>query len=489
MRIPLIGRLLASLAGRVSGKYAAALYTTVCLLGYGLSFFINSITGHLVGPQHWSTTLMLNSSGRFVMLSAVLPLLWFMGLRPAGGDGVVITRQALIPTAVAIIGSAGFVTYMMMLSGGAEQVSVITPMIGLYSVIPVGVGLFLRGEEKTVFKLAGILLSLGAVLLLGFSGDAAAPAAGTVNPADIAPNAAAKAASAASAAAGYSSMGATALKWLLFIATFILWGLNDVLSSNVKLDAFTIACGSLLGQLICATVMALISAFVSSHNAAEALRGLAVPALQALAAQAAAYPAVAPPSFVNGTLASLTALARAQQAQSASDGTLLVSKIGVAGTGQDYAALPDAAWVVQWQLLDANVAQSVQAAVTRAGGLAAVDIEPFTMRPFGWAHAAIMGANALAIIGWLAFVRMGQIGQASSFVPIVSLYSFVPIILSVVFLGESLNAMKAFGILLAAAAVLLISTPAEVFRNFIHKVRTAVSGGGKPSRATDVSRA
>jgi hypothetical protein len=43
--------------------------------------------------------------------------------------------------------------------------------------------------------------------------------------------------------------------------------------------------------------------------------------------------------------------------------------------------------------------------------------------PFGWPHAAVMGANALAIVGWLAFVRLGQIAPASSFVPVVSLYT------------------------------------------------------------------
>lgn len=40
---------------------------------------------------------------------------------------------------------------------------------------------------------------------------------------------------------------------------------------------------------------------------------------------------------------------------------------------------------------------------------------------WGWGHAAILGANVCGILGRLAFIRLGQLGQASSFAPVVAL--------------------------------------------------------------------
>jgi len=77
--------------------------------------------------------------------------------------------------------------------------------------------------------------------------------------------------------------------------------------------------------------------------------------------------------------------------------------------------------------------------------------------PFGWPHLLYACANGLGSVGWLAFVRLGSLAQASSFVPVVSLYTFVPVLLSFVFLGEPLTALKGAGIVLAVAAVLLMS--------------------------------
>lgn len=336
----------------LSSHLASAGYTTVVLLGYGLSLFVNSISGSLLGPQTPAQSLFLLSSGRAGTLLLVLPVLLALGHRPAwasstsasashsagvgtGGGGGATRGDAIavcIPAIVAVAGNSAYLAYYALVAGG--EVGVLAPMVGLYSVIPVTVGLTCRGEERTWQKLAGIALAFAAVLILGLSGG------GSFAP----------------------SGGAVGLKVLYFLVCWATWGTNDTLSSAVHLDAFTVALSSLFGQLLCCAAYGFAS-FVQFNQAA-------------VAAQAAG------------------------------------------GGG--------------------------------SGGAALV--------PFGWPHAAVLGANALAIVGWLAFVRLGQLGPASSFVPICALYTYVPVLLSVAVLGEAMDGAKIAGLCVAAVAVLLIST-------------------------------
>jgi drug/metabolite transporter (DMT)-like permease len=69
----------------------------------------------------------------------------------------------------------------------------------------------------------------------------------------------------------------------------------------------------------------------------------------------------------------------------------------------------------------------------------------------------LMGANAAAIVGWVAFVRLGVVGEASSFVPVVSLYAYVSVILGSVVLGEGVGVGRGVGMGVGVVGVLLTS--------------------------------
>jgi drug/metabolite transporter (DMT)-like permease len=325
--------------------------TLTVMLGYGLSFFINSILGRFLGSPHWSESLLLNSSGRCITLAAVIPVLYYMHKGPP--LQLVYTREALLPVAVAFFGNIGFIAYFEVLQGGSE-VSRITPMIGLYTSIPVIVALIWRGEDRTWQKLVGICLSFVAVLLLGFSGQSSDSPEDSVS---------------------IVSSSAVAYKGMCFLIAFVLWGVNDVISSRVNLDPVRVAAACMVGYMSSAIFMGLVCLAVLKDEAVTTMTQLQIQAQDG-----------------TGNTTALTAF-----------------------------------------------------------------IESHSSPGFGWPHIAVMCGNAIAVIGWLAFVRLGQIGQASSFIPVISLYVLIPVFLSIVFLGEEVNALKVLGIVTAAASVLLMS--------------------------------
>lgn len=320
------------------------------MVTYGVSFFINTVTTRVLAAPHWSTSIMLNSGGRAVTLAVIVGVMWRRGGKPPGP--LVLSRAAAMPAAVALIGNLGFIAYFQLLEGG--EVSVLTPMIGLYSVLAVVYALVVRGEERTRAKLAGIVLSAAAVVVLGFSGASF------------------------DGGSGGASGAAVAWKVAMFVLAFVLWGTNDIISSGVTVDPFTTALACMASHTACAAAAGMVAYAASTTTAAAVLADVA-----------AAAAAGVPP---NTTLAALLA------------------------------HRPDAA----------------------------------ALQPWGWGHVLLLAANAMAISGWLAFVRLGKIGQASSFIPVVSLYTFIPVALSIIFLGERLNAVKAVGLVIAAAAVVVL---------------------------------
>jgi hypothetical protein len=115
-----------------------AAYTGVCLAGYGVSLFINSITGDLVGPSSQLVSVFLLSAGRAFALLAVLPALWAMGLRPkreaTASDPqpryrVAYGWQLAVPCVVSIVASGTFLAYFQLTSGSSGAVAVLTPMV------------------------------------------------------------------------------------------------------------------------------------------------------------------------------------------------------------------------------------------------------------------------------------------------------------------------------------------------------------------------
>ena len=150
-------------------RVLAAVLIAVVFFFYGLSYFINSATGHLLGATtHYSVPLLFNALGRIAALLAILPILWYMRIRPHNLS-LALTWSNLTSTFVQLSGLLGMIAYIHLLRYGGD-VSSISPCVGLYSVVPVVWGLTIRGETRTIRKLGGIALSLVAVLFLGFSG-------------------------------------------------------------------------------------------------------------------------------------------------------------------------------------------------------------------------------------------------------------------------------------------------------------------------------
>jgi drug/metabolite transporter (DMT)-like permease len=83
----------------------------------------------------------------------------------------------------------------------------------------------------------------------------------------------------------------------------------------------------------------------------------------------------------------------------------------------------------------------------------------------GASVGAVLGGNALLLAGnfcgsmaWYGVVKLGTSAEMSSFLPIVSLDTFIPPILSVIFLGEAIGLGGYAGMALACSGVVLIAT-------------------------------
>ena len=69
-----------------------------------------------------------------------------------------------------------------------------------------------------------------------------------------------------------------------------------------------------------------------------------------------------------------------------------------------------------------------------------------------------VAANILGIIAWMSFTKLGETEGASDFTPIVALYVFIPVLLSSIFLHESLidSPLKLTGLILGGVASILL---------------------------------
>ena len=73
--------------------------------------------------------------------------------------------------------------------------------------------------------------------------------------------------------------------------------------------------------------------------------------------------------------------------------------------------------------------------------------------------AKLIAGNALGVVGWLAFVRLGGEpgSEVSAFAPLISLYVFIPVALELAFLGARLSAQQGVGMVVAAVGALTIA--------------------------------
>ena len=76
-------------------------------------------------------------------------------------------------------------------------------------------------------------------------------------------------------------------------------------------------------------------------------------------------------------------------------------------------------------------------------------------------HAMGIAIGALFVLGNMAFYKLSQTVQVSALVPLTSLYVVIPVLLGILALGEHLTPRKGIGILLAVAAIYLLSSAEE----------------------------
>jgi drug/metabolite transporter (DMT)-like permease len=218
------------------------LLTLTCLLGYGISLYVNGLSGRTLTP---ATGLVLLGSVRGITLLILSTILYITNSVPVGYQRysneppATVRWQLLVPAFVAIYANSGFLPYAELIKGG--QVSVLAPMCALYSLVPISIGLLVFKESRGILKLTGIALSLTSVLLLAFSGS------------------------------GFAGTSATAseigIKILLLFSVVALWGGGDAMAAYLgrSLSSFEIAISNSAGQFATAAIFGLI-AIVSGES-------------------------------------------------------------------------------------------------------------------------------------------------------------------------------------------------------------------------------
>lgn len=110
--------------------------------------------------------------------------------------------------------------------------------------------------------------------------------------------------------------------------------------------------------------------------------------------------------------------------------------------------------------LSATIAgqQTVMNAAAAAGdaSIAAVPANE-VVRPFGWPHLLIMAGNGAALLGWLSYIALARVAELSEYAAVCSLYSFVPVVLAVVFQGETIGVLKGAGLVAGIASFVLVA--------------------------------
>lgn len=110
--------------------------------------------------------------------------------------------------------------------------------------------------------------------------------------------------------------------------------------------------------------------------------------------------------------------------------------------------------------LSATIAgqQTVMNAAAAAGdaSIAAVPASEVVL-PFGWPHLLIMAGNGAALLGWLSYIALARVAELSEYAAVCSLYSFVPVVLAVVFQGETIGVLKGAGLVAGIASFVLVA--------------------------------
>lgn len=402
---------------------------------------------------------------------------------------------------IGILNTIAYAGYMALTS--LAEVSLWTALIGLFAVLPVCWGILMRGESKTPRKLAGVGLCIVAGILLGMSGangSSSAPDDGAAVGGGDAPAAPGTAGGDAPAPAPaiHASMF---IKLCLYCTAVVGWALSDGMSTLVLAPA----ADAKLTPGSSASNAAAASSSGASPGVPVATGAAAVVAIPAAPAPAAVSTAVAAPHSwasdpwaASGAAASTHKLAATgaggepPQSQSQS---LPLSAAGV-GSREIYPVASAYAQEVQPEPLlppplRLNIATislltglGFSLAAGAAGGLSMITtaivplpVGPGTPAPVAacfatqsasaaamaasWSYIGgltlLFAAQFLGKVAWWACTQVGQLAEVSAVIPLVSLDVFVPVLLSILLLGEKVGTAGWIGFVFAAAGVTLIS--------------------------------
>ena len=74
-------------------------------------------------------------------------------------------------------------------------------------------------------------------------------------------------------------------------------------------------------------------------------------------------------------------------------------------------------------------------------------------------HILAIAIGTMFVLGNLAFYKLSQTTQVSLLAPLTALYVAIPVLLGILVLGEPMSLRKGMGILLAAGAIYLLTSP------------------------------
>lgn len=360
-------------------------YLSYTFTAYGFALFINGIGKRVVPSRPLLTDeqaekvpdivrlmavtvnpMFTLASGRVLAMVGILAVMYWRKELPPSTER--FTRRHLIPVAIGMANAGGYVFYMMLCS--LNGIALWAGLSSVYVVCPVAYGLFVRHERRSPKKLFGILVCLGAAIMLGMAQSLDAKGADAARADGLQSGSANATATldgedAESEAAGPSPLHASwFLKLVLFLLCIFSWGFCDGAASYINkgpnaLHMFSVCASTMCGFAIVAWLCAGVSFFITS---------------------------LAPAATI------------------------------------------------------------------------AVPIAPLPAAKFWGGQLLMLVAQVAGVTAWYCMVKLGSIGEASGFLPVLSLYTIFTGLLGVVFLGESMNALGWAGMFVAAMGVLFIAT-------------------------------
>ncbi|RYY31462.1 hypothetical protein EON62_06395, partial [archaeon] len=240
----------ASLKSMTRTQVLILLYLSYTFTAYGFALFINGIGKRVVPSRPLLTDeqaekvpdivrlmavtvnpMFTLASGRVLAMVGILAVMYWRKELPPSTER--FTRRHLIPVAIGMANAGGYVFYMMLCS--LNGIALWAGLSSVYVVCPVAYGLFVRHERRSPKKLFGILVCLGAAIMLGIAQSLDAKGTGAGDGADGLQEAGSANATAAldgnevsSEAGGPSPLHASwLLKLVLFLLCIFSWGFCD----------------------------------------------------------------------------------------------------------------------------------------------------------------------------------------------------------------------------------------------------------------------